>query len=263
MDADRPVGELLREWRHRRKLSQLDLAIAADVSSRHISFVETGRTTPSRTMVLHLAEHLNVPLRERNRLLIAAGHAPQFHRRDWSDPKLRPAREAVQRVLHLHEPFPALAVDRRWNLVQANDCVHVFFDEVDPALLQPPINMMRLGLHPRGFAHRLRNLDQIRAILLPRLARQVTASGDPELTTLYEELLTYTAPITDTDPAEIVLPIRLVHRGVELTLFSTVTTFGTAHDITLSEIAVEAYFPGNAETTNYLHELAGSTGPGR
>ncbi|WP_307643710.1 helix-turn-helix transcriptional regulator [Nocardia uniformis] len=143
MDGELPVGALLREWRHRRKLSQLDLALEAEVSTRHISFVETGRTIPSRSMVLHLAEHLNVPLRDRNRLLTAAGHAPEFRRREWDDPALERAREAVARVLRLHQPYPAL--------------------------LEPPVNMMRLGLHPKGFAPRLGNPEQVRAFLLPRL----------------------------------------------------------------------------------------------
>lgn len=263
MIGERGVGELLREWRHRRKLSQLDLAIQADVSARHVSFVETGRTTPSRSMVLHLAEQLDVPLRERNRLLIAAGHAPEFRGRDWSDPALRRARDAVQRVLHLHEPYPALAVDQRWNLVQANGCVRVFFDDVDAALLEPPINMMRLGLHPKGFASRLRNLEQVRAFLLPRLARQVMATGDPELAALHEELRSYGLPCpADSDPGAITLPIQLCHRDVELAFFSTITTFGAAFDITLDEIAVEAYFPADDETAAYLRELAAAVRTG-
>ncbi|MGW4715773.1 helix-turn-helix domain-containing protein [Nocardia sp. NPDC004260] len=261
MNGDRPVGELLREWRHRRKLSQLDLAIQADVSARHVSFVETGRTTPSRAMVLHLAEQLEIPLRERNRALIAAGHAPEFRRSDWNDPALRRARDAVQRVLRLHEPYPALAVDRRWNLVQANDCVGVFFEGVDPRLLEPPINMMRLGLHPAGFASRLRNLEQVRAFLLPRLARQVMATGDPELAALHEELRSYGSPgVADSDIADILLPIRLRHRDTELAFFSTITTFGAAFDITLDEVAVEAYFPADDETAAYLRACAETGG---
>ncbi|MFI6870315.1 helix-turn-helix domain-containing protein [Nocardia sp. NPDC050406] len=257
---DLPIGALLREWRQRRKLSQLDLAIAAEVSSRHISFVETGRTIPSRAMVLHLAEHLDIPLGERNRLLMAAGHAPEFSRREWDDPALAPARDAVARVLRLHEPYPALAVDRRWNLVQANDCVRVFFDEVDPALLEPPINMMRLGLHPKGFANRLTNLAQVRSFLLPRLSRQVTATGDPELAALHQELSSYSEPpdarTPEPDPPAILLPIRLTHADVELALFSTITTFGTAFDLTLDEIAVEAYFPADETTAAHLRRIA-------
>lgn len=148
MTEDRPVGQLLREWRHRRKLSQLDLAIQANVSARHISFVETGRTIPSSEMVLHLAEHLGVPLRERNRLLVAAGHAPLYRQRPLDDPDMARTREALEQFVRAHEPFPALAVDRRWNLILANKAIDVVLDGVDPALLNPPVNMMRLGLHP-------------------------------------------------------------------------------------------------------------------
>lgn len=209
-------------------------------------------------MVLRLAEHLGVPLRERNRLLVAAGHAPVFPRWPLEDPDLGKALQALRRVLRGHEPFPALAVDSRWNLVLANAAIDVFFEDVDPSLLRPPVNMMRLGLHPDGFAPRLVNLPQVRGYLLPRLARQVARTGDPQLSALYEELLSYgghddTSP---PDPADIALPIRIRHRGTELCLFNTVTTFGAAFDITLEEIAVEAYFPADEETARFLRAQA-------
>ncbi|MGK5557541.1 helix-turn-helix domain-containing protein [Actinomadura kijaniata] len=258
MTGDRPVGELLREWRHRRGLSQLDLAIQAGVSARHVSFVETGRTIPSSAMVLRLAEHLGVPLRERNRLLVAAGHAPVVRERPLEDPDLASARTALEQILRGHEPYPALAVDRRWNLLFANAAVDVFLEGVDASLLRPPVNMMRLGLHPDGFALRLRNLDQVRAHLLPRLARQVAQSGDPELSALYEELLSH-GPGGDPpppDPADIALPIRIRHRGTELCFLNTVTTFGAAFDVTLEEIAVEAYFPADDATARFFRERA-------
>ncbi len=254
----RPVGELLREWRLRRGLSQLELSVQADISSRHVSFVETGRTLPSAVMVERFAEHLNVPLRERNRLLVAAGHAPVYRHRSPDDPELARARDAVRRVLDVHEPFPALAVDRRWNLLFANTATRVFFDGVDPMLLRAPINMMRIGLHPNGFAPRLRNLDQVRGFLLPRLARQAGQTGDAELRTLYDELSSY-YPAGETvsiDPAEVALPIRIRHRDAELCFFNTITTFGAAFDITLDEIAVEAYFPSDTVTSDYLYALA-------
>lgn len=217
MSADRPIGELLREWRHRRNLSQLDLAIQAEVSSRHVSFVETGRTIPSRPMVLHLAEQLQVPLRERNRLLVAAGYAPVFQKRPLDAPDLSAAREALHQILRGHEPNPALVVDHCWNLILANSAVDVFLDGVAPALLEPPVNMMRLGLHPDGFAPRLLNLEQVRGFLLPRLARQVQRMGDPQLSDLYAELVSYGVPeqLQPPDPADIALPIRIRHRGVE------------------------------------------------
>ena len=249
------MGELLREWRRRAKLSQLELAIRADVSARHVSFVETGRTTPSRSMVLRLADHLDVPLRERNRLLVAAGYAPVYRARPLEDPDLAAAREAIGRVLRGHEPYPALAVDRGWNLVLANSAAEVFLDDADPALLRPPVNMMRLGLHPRGLAPRIRNLTQVRAFLLPRLARQAHRTGDPALSALHEELLSYGPPVETAPPnaADVALPIRITHHGGELCFHNTITTFGAAFDVTLEEIVIEAYLPADPETARELH----------
>ncbi|MEU8399457.1 helix-turn-helix transcriptional regulator [Nonomuraea sp. NPDC048892] len=263
MTSDQPIGALLREWRHRRGLSQLDLALQAEVSARHVSFVETGRTIPSSAMVLRLAEHLGVPLRERNRLLVAAGHAPVVRERPLQDPQLATARKVLERVLRGHEPYPALAVDRRWNLLSANTAIDVFLEGVDPALLRPPVNMMRLGLHPGGFAPRLLNLGQVRGFLLPRLARQVAHSGDAELSVLYEEVLSYGAPAEPPppDPAEIALPIRIRHRGAELCFINTITTFGAAFDVTLEEIAVEAYFPADDATARFFGTGAAVTSP--
>lgn len=250
---DRTVGELLRDWRRRRGMSQLDLALQADVSARHVSFVETGRTIPSRPMVLRLAEHLGVPLRERNRLLVAAGHAPVYAERALDDPDLAKARDALELVLKGHEPYPALVVDRRWNLVLANSAMNVFLDGVAPELLEPRVNMMRLGLHPNGFAPRIQNMDEVRGFLLPRLARQVAVTGDPELSDLYAELAGGGGgEMPEPDPADIVLRIRLRHRGDDLCFFITVTTFGAAFDITLDELAVEAYFPADEHTRRVL-----------
>ncbi|GGL09648.1 helix-turn-helix domain-containing protein [Nocardia jinanensis] len=263
MIEDGPIGVLLREWRHRRKLSQLDLAIQADVSPRHISFVETGRTVPSSAMVLRLAEHLSVPLRERNRLLVAAGYAPIYRQRPLDDPDMARVRQTLERFVRAHEPYPALAVDRRWNLVLANDAVEILLDGVDPALLRSPVNMMRLGLHPGGFAPRVTNLAQVRAHLLPRLARQAAQSGDPELNALYDELIAY-GPRADhpqPDPAEIALPIHLEYRGARLCFINAVTTFGTAFDITLAEIAVETYLPADTATARFLVGGAESAAP--
>lgn len=249
-----PFGALLREWRGRRRLSQLDLSVLAGVSSRHVSFLETGRTDPSRSMVLRLAEHLQVPLRERNRLLVAAGFAPLFAERPLDDPDMAAARRAVELIVRGHQPNPALAVDQRWNLVLANAAAEVFLDDVAPELLEPPVNIMRLGLHPKGFAPRLLNLEQVRDFLLPRLERQAHRTGDPELAELHAELTSYGPPVSPgpPDPAEIALPIRIRHRGAELHLFSAVTTFGAAFDITLDEIAVELYFPADEPTAEAL-----------
>jgi hypothetical protein len=205
-------------------------------------------------MVLHLAEYLGVPLRERNRLLVAAGHAPRYRQRRLDDPDMARARQALQQFVSAHEPYPAVAVDRRWNLVLANKAIDVFMDGVDPSLASPPINMMRLGLHPDGLAPRISNLAQVRGYLLPRLARQAANTGDPELNALYEELIAYGPEDAGPppDPADIALPIRIRHQGAELCFVNTITTFGVAFDITLEEIAVETYLPADAETTRFF-----------
>src|SRR4051812_3859078 len=192
------VGELLRQWRQRRGLSQLDLAIAADVSARHVSLVETGRSNPSPDMILRLADQLHVPLRDRNRLLLAAGFAPRYAERPLDDAALSAARDAVRRVLHAHEPFPALVFDRRWNIVLTNRAVDPFLARAAPDLLRPPVNLVRVGLDPRGFAPMIVNLSDVRAVFRSRIGRQLASAPDPELTALYEELL---APDARDDPS--------------------------------------------------------------
>ncbi|WP_329410995.1 helix-turn-helix domain-containing protein [Nocardia vinacea] len=258
MDSERPVGALLREWRLRRRLSQLELSVQSGISTRHVSFVETGRTIPSPGMVERFAEHLGIPLRERNRLLVAAGYAPTYRHRTLDDPDLAQARAAVRRVLDAHEPFPALAIDQRWNLLFANTAAEVFFEGVAAELLEPPINMMRIGLHPKGFAPRVRNIDQVRGFLLPRLARQAALSGDPELVALHAELRVFASEgvFPQVDPSEVALPIHLDHRGTQLSLFNTIMRFGAAFDVTLDEIAIESYFPADQTTSAYLHSFA-------
>ncbi len=248
------VGELLRQWRRRRGLSQLDLAIAADVSARHVSLVETGRSRPSPDMIRRLADQLQVPLRDRNRLLLAAGFAPRYAERPLDDKALAAARDAVRRVLRAHEPYPALAFDRRWNIVLTNRAVHPFLARVDPDLLRPPINLVRLGLHPRGFAPLVVNLADVRAVFRTRITRQLAAAPDPELSALYEELLApgseeASEPRADSD---VVIPMILRVGGRELRLFSTITTFGTPLDITLDEVAIESYYPADTESANYF-----------
>ncbi|RJL27240.1 helix-turn-helix domain-containing protein [Bailinhaonella thermotolerans] len=255
------VGEMLRQWRHRRRLSQLDLAIAADVSARHVSLVETGKSNPSADMILRLADQLDVPLRERNRLLLAAGHAPRYAERPLHEEALAAAWDAVERVLRAHEPFPALVIDRRWDIVMTNRAIDPFLAEVAPDLLRPPINMVRLGLDPRGLAPRIVNLAEVRALLRTRIARQLATAPDPALTALYEELL---APGAE-DPvppiaSEVVVPMIFRFGERELRLFSTTTTFGTPMDITLDEVAIESYYPSDAETAAYFTGLAARTG---
>jgi transcriptional regulator with XRE-family HTH domain len=250
-----PLGTLLREWRRRRRVSQLELALDARVSARHLSFLETGRSRPSRQMVLHLAEQLDVPLRERNRLLLAAGYAPAYAEHPFDAPELEPVRSALQRVLDAHQPFPAVVVDRGWNLVAANASIELFTRHVDPALLAPPANVLRASLHPDGLAPRIANLAEWRAHLLERLRRQVEVTGDEGLAALYAELEGYPAPADGAphDPAvAIAVPLRLRGDDGELAFISTVATFGTAVDVTLAELSIEAFLPADEATAAAL-----------
>lgn len=252
--SQHPVGILLRDWRQRRRLSQLDLAVESGVSPRHLSFVETGRSRPSREMVLHLAEHLDVPLRERNRLLLAAGFSPAFPEHDLAAEELAAVRDALDLVLQAHEPFPAIVVDRHWNLVAANGGVALLLEGVAPRLLEPPVNALRVALHPDGLARRVRNLPEYRAHLLARLRRQADAGGDAELARLAEELSAYgpgdggRTELTGAD--RVLLPVRIADGDGELSFFTTIATFGTALDVTVSELAVESFFPADAATAS-------------
>ena len=254
------VGVLLREWRQRRHLSQLDLAGDAEVSTRHLSYVETGRALPSREMVLRLADRLEVPLRERNRLLTAAGYAPMFAERGLDDPALQSARQAIELVLKGHEPFPALVVDRHWTLVSYNRAMlPLLSGDIAPELLQPPLNVLRLSLHPRGLAPRIVNLGQWRAHLLDRLRQQVAASADPVLAALVDELRGYPAPVGDHDDgveASVIVPMVLATPMGTLSFISTTTVFGTPVEITLSELALETFFPADAKTAEVLRSMA-------
>ncbi|WP_457978722.1 helix-turn-helix domain-containing protein [Ectopseudomonas composti] len=254
------AGALLRQWRQRRRLSQLDLACEAEISTRHLSFVETGRAQPSREMLLHLAEQLEIPLRERNRLLSAAGFAPLYSQHDLADPALEPARQAIEQLLKVHEPYPALAIDRQWNLLAANASVGPFLTGVADCLLGPPLNVLRLSLHPQGLAPRIVNLAQWRAHLLMRLHRDAEISGDPQLFALHDELLTYPAPADHGEaPAEAVLmPVQLRTDAGVLSLISTTTVFGTPNDVTLAELALETFFPADAFSADYLRNLTKS-----
>ena len=257
-------GDHLREWRQRRHLSQLDLAGHAEISARHLSFVETGRAAPSRDMVLRLAERLDVPLRERNVLLVAAGFAPAFPDRSLDDPALAAARQAVETVLKAHEPYPALAVDRHWNLISANRMVTPLLDGVAPSLLAPPLNVMRLSFHPEGLAPRTVNLAEWCAHLLERLHRQIETTADPVLVALYDELKTYPIPARTTprtNMAEnVAVPFQMRFGENVLSFISTTMIFGTPVDITLSELALETFFPADDKTTVFVRELAKSLG---
>jgi transcriptional regulator with XRE-family HTH domain len=249
------VGALIREWRQKRRMSQLDLAGEADVSTRHLSFVESGRSVPSREMVMRLAEQLDVPLRERNTLLIAAGYAPLYRERALADPQLASAMRAVELVLKGHEPYPALAVDRHWTMIAANAALAPLLVSVDAELLQPPVNVLRLSMHPRGLADSIVNWHEWRAHLLARVRRQIDVSGDAVLVDLLAELTSYPAHAEagvshESDPVLVPLKLR-TPQGV-LSFFSTTTVFGTPVDITLSELAIEAFFPADAATADAL-----------
>jgi transcriptional regulator with XRE-family HTH domain len=253
------VGARLREWRMRRRLSQLDLACEAEISTRHLSFVETGRAQPSREMVLHLAEQLEVPLRERNELLVAAGFAPVFPERPLDDPALTGARAALELILKGHEPYPALLIDRRWNIVSANATVPKIMSGVDPSLLAPPVNAMRVALHPKGLAPRTANLSEWRAHLLERLRREIAMTADAELTALLTELKSYPVPpAADRRPKDfggVAIPFQLITDEGVLSFFSSTMVFGTAVDITLAELALETFLPADAATAEALRRL--------
>jgi transcriptional regulator with XRE-family HTH domain len=261
--ASLPVGALLRDWRQRRHLSQLELAGEAEVSTRHLSYVETGRATPSREMVLRLARRLDVPLRERNRLLVAAGYAPMYGERRLDDPAMSSARQAVERVLAGHEPYPALAVDRHWNLVSYNRAVPPLMAGAAPTLLEPPLNVLRLSLHPEGLAPRILNLGAWRAHVLERLQQQIATSGDSTLAALADELQGYPGPTDDAHGAEqsVVVPLVLAGPDGPLSFISTTTVFGTPVDVTLAELALETFFPADAATAEQLRRAAQALEP--
>ena len=260
--APRPFGAHLRHWRQHRRLSQLDLAMDAAISTRHLSFVETGRSVPSREMVLRLSERLDIPLRERNTLLVAAGYAPMYRERALDDPALSPARQAVELILKSHEPYPAIAIDRHWNLIAANNVVpHLLAGVTDAALLQPTMNVLRLSLHPQGLAPQIANLAQWRAHLFERVRHQIAASADPTLADLLEELQTYPTPAgsdlhLDGEHPGVVMPFRFSTPQGVLSFISTITIFGSPVDVTLQELAMETFFPADDFTRQVLQGLA-------
>lgn len=266
MDMSHPtpsIGTLVRHWRRRRRLSQLDLASEAEISQRHLSFVESGRSAPSRDMVMRLAEHLSIPLRERNALLVAAGFAPVYRERGLDDGGLVAARRAVELILAAHEPHPALALDRHWQLVAANRAVAPLLSGVDERLLRPPVNVLRASLHPLGVAPRIVNFREWRAHVLSRLTQQIDSSGDPALITLLDELTSYPVPPGARphrlgEPSTIggiAVPLELALEAGTLRFLSTTTVFGTALDVTLSELAIESFFPADEETAVLIRRL--------
>ena len=251
------AGELIRYWRRRRRLSQLDCALDADMSQRHLSFIESGRSVPSREMVHRLSERLDVPLRERNALLVAAGYAPTFAIRSLDDQELAFARRTVELVLTGHGPHPAIAVDRHWTLVSANAAAtRLLAVAQDARLLEPPVNVLRLSLHPGGLASRIANLGEWKAHLLSRLARQIQSTSDDVLAALHLELAAMPAPSAFEPANDLIVPLELDTPAGRLSLISTTTVFGTPLDVTISELAIESFLPADAHTSETLGRLA-------
>jgi transcriptional regulator with XRE-family HTH domain len=251
------IGTVLREWRERRRLTQLELALEAGISTRHLSFVETGRSKPGREMLLRILEQLEIPFREQNRLLLASGHAPAFPERSLEDPELLPVREALDQVLAGHEPYPAIVVDRAWNFVAANSAMLDLTGqvEIDPDLLEPPVNVLRVSFHPGGLVPLIVNPGRWRAHFCQRLERQVAATGDPDLAALLDEIAGYPIPGDEPDPApdreprEMLGPVRFrAPGGGELSFFGMFATFDTPFEVTTSELAMELLFPADEAT---------------
>jgi transcriptional regulator with XRE-family HTH domain len=260
--ADRPVGQLLREWRERRRLSQLDLSIQADISTRHLSFVETGRSRPTPEMILRLTEQLDVPLRERNTMLLAGGYAPAYKQHEFDGPALEQVRAALRQVLVGHEPYPAVVVDRWWYLLDANAAIGVFLAGCAAELVAAPVNVLRLCLHPDGMAPRIVNLGEWRAHLLAQLQRRAEVMGDVRLRELHDELRAYPGgtPAAPSD-TQVVLPLRYRHGDRELSLFSISAAVGTATDVTVEELAIESFYPADRPTADALRALARADPP--
>ncbi|MER7203601.1 transcriptional regulator [Streptomyces sp. CB01635] len=258
------IGPLLREWRERRRVSQLELALRADSSARHLSFVETGRSRPSEELVLRLAEHLDVPVRERNALLLAAGYAPRFAETSLDDPSMGALREGLDRLLHGYEPYPALVVDATYTVVAANRGIGMLMEGIPESLLAPPLNAMRLTLHPEGLAPRIRNLREWRGHLLAQMERQIALDRSEALRAVYDEVKAY--PVADRDAGDddgeggeavpyFALPMVIEHDGQVLSFVSSISTFNTPMDVTVAELAIETFLPADPATAKYLRSL--------
>lgn len=246
-------GELIRHWRARRHLTQQQLAVECRVSARHLSFIETGRSKPSPDMIIRVCEYLDVPLRHRNDILLAAGHAPAYSESLLEEPSMAQVGAALIQLLDGHLPYPALVVDRHWTMIDANAGIDPLVADCAPELLEPPVNVLRLSLHPNGMAPRIRNLPQWRGHILARLEHQLRATGDTRLAQLRDELQDYPGGTDHAPPGSLVVPLRLEVGGQELSFFSTTTIFGTPMDVTVAELAIESFFPADEETSRRLH----------
>lgn len=249
------VGQLLRAWRQRRRLSQLEVSLRTAVSTRHLSFVETGRSRPSRELLLHLADELDIPLQERNVLLLAAGYAPVYRQRDLDAADLAPVRAALERFLRAHEPYPALVLDRHYMIVSSNDALDPLVAGVAPHLLAPPANALRATLSPEGMAPRILNFPEWSGHLLHRLRRRAALTGDPVLEALHRELAGYPGVVLDVPSSAasaVLVPLRLQAGQSQLAFISTVSTFEAPGDITLEGLSIEAFYPADAPTANFL-----------
>lgn len=254
-----PLGTQLKEWRSRRRMSQMDLALDAEISTRHLSFIETGRAKPSADMLMRLAERLDVPHRARNALLLAAGYAPDYRERPLASSEMDGVRAVVEHILKGHEPYPAIAVDRHWNMIAANDAIGILIEQVSPALLEAPVNVLRIALHPEGLAPQIANFSEWRSHILDRLATQVETSADETLAALREEIAAYPSTSNDNEGGHdnpIAVPLILDTVVGRISFVSTITVFGTPVDVTLSELAIEAFFPADAESAEKLRALA-------
>ena len=253
------VGSELKRWRERRRLTQLGLSAAAGVSTRHLSFIETGRSKPSRDMILHLSECLDVPLRQQNTLLLASGHSPEYSQKSLAEAPMSAVSEAIDRIIDAHDPYPAVVVDQQWEMIAGNQAVRILTEGAAEFLLEPPVNVLRLSLHPEGMAPRIVNLAQWRTHLLARLAREVEVSADAQLSSLLDELRAYPSggDWHDDDHTNSLLgPLRVRAGDTELAMFSTTTVFGTPRDVTLAEIAIESFYPSDTQTADYFRSAA-------
>jgi transcriptional regulator with XRE-family HTH domain len=251
------AGDLIRFWRNQRRLSQMELALDANISTKHMSFVETGRSQPSRQLLIHLAQHLDLPIAERNRLLLAGGYAPPYLEQPYDGEVMQPLRESLRRLLEAHQPNPALIVDGLWNLIEANEAASLLWEGVDPELLEPPINMLRLGVHPGGLPRISSMTAACNVPLINKLKRKSREDADPALGKLIDEVEGY---LPDEPPSgqatQPVVSLELRTRLGGVRLFTVIATLGAPLEVTAANLAIETFLPMDEESAGRLRELA-------